>query len=135
MTPKKYVLDTNIISSILRLEDKVMNRVAETLVDEAELLLCPVVFYEVYRGLQYRDAKKQLARFLEYVSVLSWDDYTPSDWQLAGQLWAELRRGGYQIADNDLLIGVYAQQRNAIVVTDNEKHFAKIEVTIENWRR
>ena len=134
MTPR-YVLDTNIFTALLRHEPHTLARVIRATQDEVDLLLCPIVFYEVYRGLRYRDARQQLDFFLNYVTTFIRDEFNSDDWQQAGQLWADLRRQGQQISDADLLIGVYAIQRQAMVVTDNEKHFIPLGVTTENWRR
>ena len=135
MTIARYVLDTNIITAILKKEPTVAGHVGEALSANAEFLLCPVVFYEIYRGLAHTDAKKQLDFFLRYADTCTWDDLTKQDWQAAAKLWANLRLQGQSVQDSDLLIGVYAAQRNAIVVTDNEKHLAALGVTVENWRR
>ncbi len=112
-----------------------MTRVAEALTTGAEFLMCPVVYYQVYRGLLHRDSKKQLSFFLSYITTYTWSEFNSGDWDRAAQLWAELRRQGEQTEDADLLIGVYALQRSAIVVTDNEKDFIRLGVAIENWRR
>jgi tRNA(fMet)-specific endonuclease VapC len=130
-----YLLDTNIFTAILRNESIVMTRVAETLAVNSEFLLCPVVFYEVYRGLLHRDARRQLSFFLSYITTFTHSDFASDDWQQAAQLWAELRGKGQQISDADLLIGAYALRRQAIIVTDNEKDFIPFGVTTENWRK
>ena len=131
----RYVFDTNIITAILRKEEKTLKQLTIAHKNNAEFLLCPVVFYEICRGLRYRDAKRQLEFFLEYAQTLIWDDFNQADWEQASQIWANLRNIGYQIADADLVIAVFAINRQAIVITDNEKHFEKIGVLIENWRR
>ena len=131
----RYVLDTNMFTAILRKDAAVIDRTAEALAAGAEFILCPVVFYEIYRGLLYRDARRQLDFFLKYTATFHWDDVTHDDWWAAAQLWADLRRRGVQVADADLLIGTYATQRNASVVTDNEGHFAPLSVPTENWLR
>jgi len=133
MSPQRYVFDTNIFTAILRQEQGIKARLQAT--PQAELYLCPIVFYEVYRGLLYRDARKQLDFFLNYTSQFTWHDYTKEDWRAAGEHWAKLRLRGYQMADNDLLIAVFALQRQAILVTDNEKHFEALGVPMQNWRR
>jgi tRNA(fMet)-specific endonuclease VapC len=47
---------------------------------------------------------------------------------------ARLKNLGSLIDDFDLLIGASAVANNLIVVTDNEKHFNRIEhIVIENW--
>ena len=135
MSVPRYVLDTNIFTDILPQDSTVTDRTAEALAAGAEFILCPVVFYEIYRGLLYRDSRKQLNFFLTYAATFRWDDLTHDDWWAAAQLWSDLRRQGVQVADADLLIGTYAAQRNASVVTGNEKHFAPLAMPVENWLR
>ncbi len=129
----RYVLDSNIVIALLRSDPKAIQAVAHAAAVNADLWLCPVVFYETLRGLLYRDAKRQAQTFLSYAAAMTWDDLTQADWQEAARLWAELRRQGRQVADADLLIGVYALQRQAIVVTTNEKHFASLGAQTEDW--
>lgn len=129
----RYVLDTNIITALLRYEAKSIERTARAAAAHAEFLLCPVVFYEILRGLLHRDAQKQRQRLLDYAATFLWDDFTRADWEKSAELWAVLRGQGLQVSDADLLIGVYARQRDAVVVTANEKHFVPLGVQTENW--
>jgi len=47
---------------------------------------------------------------------------------------ARLRKQGTPLDDFDLLIGASAVANNLILVTNNVKHFERIEgITIENW--
>ena len=129
----RYVLDTNIVTALLRYEAKSIEHTARAAAANAEFLLCPVVFYEALRGLLHRDAHRQRQRLLAYAATFIWDDFTRADWEKAAELWATLRGQGLQVSDADLLIGVYARQRQAIVVTANEKHFVPLGVQTENW--
>ncbi|MBE7474340.1 MAG: PIN domain-containing protein [Anaerolineales bacterium] len=133
--PGRYVLDTNILTGLLRSEPGLISRVDQAAADQAEFLLCPVVFYEIMRGLLHRDAKKQMQLFLDYTRGFTSDDFNQADWQQAAHLWADLRRQGRQISDADLLIGVYALQRQAVIITDNQKDFESLGLNTENWRR
>lgn len=130
-----YVLDTNIISLILRKEATVAARLEEVQSTRHRMFGCPAVWYEVRRGLLYRDSKAQMSHFFLLFDRFEWQDYTVDDWRLAAEIWANLRANGRQIADADLLIAVFALNRNAILVTDNEADFAGISVTIENWKK
>jgi tRNA(fMet)-specific endonuclease VapC len=131
--PARYVLDTNIVTALLRNETKTIEYTARAAAANAEFLLCPVVFYEALRGLLHRNAQKQKQRLLDYAATFIWDNFTRADWENAAELWATLRGQGIQVSDADLLIGVYAQQRQAVVVTANEKHFVPLGVQTENW--
>jgi predicted nucleic acid-binding protein len=135
MTAVRYVLDANIWTALLKREVATIGRVREALSANAELVVCPVAFYEIYRGLESRDALRQMQAFLSYVAAFAWDDYTRADWEAAGRLWATARRLGHVVADADLLIAAYAQRRNAVVVTDNVGHFSPLGIPVQNWRR
>lgn len=135
MTAARYVLDTNLWTALLKKEVAATGRVREALSADAQLVVCPVAFYEIYRGLEYRDARRQMEDFLAYVAAFTWDDFTRADWETAGRLWATARHLGHTVADADLLIAAYAQRRDAVVVTDNLDHFSPLGVPVENWRR
>ena len=129
-----YVLDTNIISLILREHPAVTARM--NAISMGNIVLgCPMVWHEVRRGLLARDAKAQMALFENLFATFQWQDYTRDDWSLAAEWWAQRRAAGQPIADADLLIAVFAHNRNAALVTDNEKDFADLGVNVENWRQ
>lgn len=129
----RYVLDTNILTALLRYETKSIEHTARAAAANAEILLCPIVFYEALRGLLHRDAQKQKQHLLNYAAAFIWADFDRADWEKAADLWAALRSQGMQVGDADLLIGVYAIQREAVVITANERHFVPLGVQTENW--
>lgn len=135
MSYQRYVIDTNILSALLRKERLAFQRTAAALNQGAELVICPIVFYEILRGLLHRDAQRQLDFFRDYSTTLTWEDLEREDWEFAARLWAEVRSKGRPVEDADLLIGAYAARRQAVVVTDNTKHFEQLGVAVENWRR
>jgi tRNA(fMet)-specific endonuclease VapC len=126
MSGLRYVLDTNIVAAILRKEPVTIAQLQAALQADAEFLICPVVFYEVYRGLLHKDAKRQLAFFLQYVATFTWEDLARDDWEQAAQLWATARGQGRSMEDADLIIATYTVRREAILVTDNVRHQALV---------
>jgi len=135
MAVTRYVLDTNILSALIKKEAVVFQHASTALLNNAEFLLCPVVFYEAYRGFLHRDAHRQLAFFQKLINTFTWDEFDRADWEQAAQMWANLQRQGQPLPDADLLIGTYAMRRDAIIVTDNSRHFARLGAPLENWRR
>lgn len=130
----KYVLDANAISDILRKDEAVVARYVSAIRQDAQFLVCPVSLYEVYRGLLHKRATRQLAILREMSESLGYEDLSREDWNEAASRWAELRRQGQQIADADLLIGVFAARRGALVVTNNVRDFSPLGIPVENWR-
>jgi tRNA(fMet)-specific endonuclease VapC len=128
-----YVLDTNIISLILRRQPKPLTNFQTILTPNNIVIGCPVVWYELKRGLIAKDAKSQMQLFEALFETFIWQDFDQNDWLQAAALWAARRAQGLPVSDPDLLIGVFARNRNAILITDNEKDFVSLGVKTENW--
>ncbi|MEM7535914.1 MAG: PIN domain-containing protein [Chloroflexota bacterium] len=128
-----YIPDTNIISAFIKQNPLVFENIGHALVRGDEIYLCPVVYHEIYRGLLYRDTKRLLADFLNLIDNTAIQPFTQDDWTEASVMWAEMRRTGNTVGEMDILIAAYAKMRNAIVVTNNEKHFIPLGVPVENW--
>jgi predicted nucleic acid-binding protein len=129
-----YVLDTNAIAHILRNDVQVTNRFQQEYVPNNTFFGCPFVYYEVRRGLLARDAKLQMAAFETLFASFQWAEYTRIDWSLAASLWKTRKSMGRPIEDADLMIAVFALNRNAVLVTDNIKDFDGLGVALENWK-
>jgi len=130
-----YVFDTNTVSLILRRAPNVLSHLRTKLTRDDLIIGCPVVWYELKRGFLAKSATAQMKRFEALFATFVWQDYTLTDWSLAAELWAQRRARGMPVGDADLLIGVYARNRDAVLVTDNEKDFVELNVKIENWKR
>jgi tRNA(fMet)-specific endonuclease VapC len=128
-----YVLDTNIVSLILRGDTQVRENFEKIVNPDNIILGCPVVWYELRRGLVAKDARRQVRRFEALFATFQWQNLTFRDWSLAATLWAQRRVQGMPVSDADLLIAVFARIRNAILVTNNEKDVVGLGVVIENW--
>jgi tRNA(fMet)-specific endonuclease VapC len=129
-----YVLDTNILSLVLRKNVHATKRLLELQNENHLFVICPAVWYEVHRGLLHRDTRAQMSRFVDLVAQFEWQHYTREDWRLAAETWARLRASGRQIADADLLIAVFALNRDAVLVTDNTADFAGLRLLLDNWK-
>ena len=130
-----YVFDTNTVSLILRRDPNVLTHLYAKITRDDLIPGCPVVWYELRRGFLATGATAQMERFEALFATFVWQDYALADWSLAATLWAQRRTKGMPIGDADLLIGVYARNRDAVLVTDNEKDFVGLSVKVENWKR
>lgn len=129
-----YVLDTNTLSFLIDNDQQVITKFADVINTGGTFLGCPLVWFEIQRGLLAKDARARMRRFDLLWTDFAWDDYQRSDWALAAQWWALRRSVGMPVSDADLLIAVFAYQRDAILVTDNEKDFVGLPVRLENWK-
>ncbi len=66
---KPSLLDTDILSEFLRGNQKVISKVDEHLKEYGFMSLSIITYYEILNGLLYKDAKKQMARFEEFVKL------------------------------------------------------------------
>ena len=130
-----YLLDTNLVSGILRKEPTPTQRLRGAMVAEDTVFLSAVVYYESKHGLLKRDAKNQMDALEHLVGELVWCDVLRDDWEIAAEKWAARMTHGAPIEDADLLIAVQAKRSGATLVTDNEKYFDGLGVKVENWRK
>lgn len=128
-----YIIDTSIVSHILRRDAHVIERLEQVVSGNSRMVLCPVVYYEILRGLRKTHSPRLSAEFSSLASFLIWDDMKRTDWDQAGELWASAAQRGLPRNDADVLIAAYALRRSAVLVTDNESHFQHFGLEIENW--
>jgi tRNA(fMet)-specific endonuclease VapC len=75
----------------------------------------------------------RIEEFLQSVDVLPFD--APAD-DFYAVLRSDLERRGLSIGANDMFIAAHALALERILVTDNERDFARIDgLAIENWLR
>lgn len=129
----RYLLDTNIVSDLIRNpRGRVAQRVRE--VGEEQVHTSVIVAAE----LRYGAAKKasprlsaQLEAVLRALEVLPLEPPVDS---VYGQIRAELGRVAKIIGANDLLIASHAISLGSGLVTANEREFSQIaDLAIENW--
>jgi tRNA(fMet)-specific endonuclease VapC len=136
-----YLLDTNVISCILKRQkdgERIAFKLQNVLRQNATILISPIVFYEIKRGLYHMKADRQLIFFEQIVSCFKWCDFNKTTWDTGAKLWANCREKGKPTdkevgIDKDVLIAAQAKEHNAVVVTDNIRHFQYFEVNYESW--
>lgn len=129
----RYMLDTNIISELIRQpQGKAAKRIARV----GEQAICTSII--VAAELRYGCAKSGSLRLIKAVEdllgeieVLPFD--VPADTEY-GVVRSELEAAGKLIGGNDLLIAAHAKSINAIVVTGNTGEFERVRgLAVENW--
>jgi predicted nucleic acid-binding protein len=133
----RYLLDTNIISNIVKPapSESLMAWMAEQ-IDE-DLYIASLTVAEIRRGVLEKPAGKRRDRLQiwffspEGPQALFAGRILPFD-EKAGLIWARLmadgRAKGQPRSALDTIIAAVAEANACVVVTDNEKDFAGIEV-------
>lgn len=128
-----YLLDTNIISSLIR---DPAGPAAQNIERVGHRQICTSII--VAAELRYGCAKKGSAKLsakveslLDTIPVLPLD--IPADAEYGG-IRAELEAAGEPIGANDLLISAHAHALGLTLVTGNTREFERIRgLALENW--
>lgn len=133
MAERRYLLDTNILSHLVRQpQGPVATRIAS--VGEEKVFTSIVVACE----LRYGAAKRASARLTRQVeTVLAAVEILPFEAD-ADRHYAAIRtaleRRGTPIGANDMLIAAHARALDAVCVADNTSEFKRVPaLKVENW--
>lgn len=134
---KQYLLDTNILIDILNGNPEVMEKLAH--VGTQKCCMSTISLHELYYGAQLAREKKE-EYFIKEMNKISrlLEDIDVHPLAADGKDYAEikhlLKEQGNMIDDFDIVIAGQAISEGLIVVTDNIKHFNRIEgLKVENW--
>ena len=118
-----FVLDSNIVSFYLRQNQQIINKVQDTLLAGHEILIGPIAYYEVKRGLLAIKAERRLMEFTALCKVLGVGQLDNSFLDFAADIYSELRGKRQTIEDADILTAAFCKLHDFTLVTHNTKHF------------
>jgi predicted nucleic acid-binding protein len=128
-----YIIDTDILIYFLKNNENVVEKFSEinnekistTIINYTELL------FGAYNSLQVEKNLKRFKAFLKTIHVVDFDKNAAEHF---ARTKAKLKKKGNLIADMDLMIASICLANNFVLVTNNTKHFNRIEkLKIENW--
>jgi tRNA(fMet)-specific endonuclease VapC len=129
-----YILDTNIISYIIKNRDFSLIDKFETIAKEHKIGVSSITVAELYYGVKKRGSQKLEALVSEFLLPL---ERYPFDENAAfeyGNIRSTLEYKGNTIGPNDLFIAAHTKSLNAVLVTNNVKEFERVEnLSLENW--
>jgi len=130
------MLDTDILSEFLRGNPKVIAKVDEHLKEYGFINISIITYYEILNGLLYKDARKQLSKFEEFVELNKVIPLTLRMAKKAAIIQADLRKKGTEIGHTDTLIAGIAITSELQLITNNTDHFTRIKgLEIANWTK
>ena len=121
-----YFLDANIISYVMRQVPSVISRLQALIKNSADIRIPIISYYEVKRGLLSNNSMHKLALFDAQMKVFGLVTMRETTFELAAQIYAQLKSAGKLIEDADLFIGCSALEHNAILLTNNSNHLGRI---------
>lgn len=129
-----YLLDTNIIAALVKYDKSVKQKFQQAF--EAGHILCLSHYnhYEVIRGLELPEHQRKFNEYKILIQSMTLYPHDLQTFEITALLYKILKAQGELIEDPDLIIAATALQNNAILVTDNTKHFARVpNLQLENW--
>ena len=133
---KQSIIDTDILSEFLRGNSKVIAKVDEHVKEFGFISLSIVTYYEILNGLLYKDARKQMAKFEEFVTLNKVVPLTIRTVKISANIQADLRKKGTEIGHTDTLIAGVAMAGELQLITNNTGHFKRIKgLEITNWTK
>ena len=138
----KTLLDTDILSLLLRQQPAVINRAIQYLsfypqyTFYSQYTFSLITRYEILRGLKAKSAKKQLAAFDAFCQHSEIMPVTEVIINHASDIYANLYQRGQLIGDADILIAATALEHGFTLSTNNENHFSRVSgLMIDNWSK
>jgi len=128
-----YCLDTDILIEYFRGSEAIKRRI-ESLTGEDSLGLNWLTFYEFFKGI-FVSGKLDEEKFLQKLAktcIILEPSYEAA--KMGGEIYTKLKKKGELLNDADILIASIVKAHDAVLVTNNEEHFSRIEgLKIENW--
>lgn len=133
MSRARYMLDTNIVSDLVRSpQGRVFDQIAALGSDT--MCISIITAAELRYGCAKKGSPRLLAQveaILASIDILPFD--VPADTEYAG-IRAELEAAGKPIGPNDLLIAAHAYAAGATLVTANVSEFERVRgLRVANW--
>ena len=129
-----YIFDTNMVSALMKDNEKVKAKLDEATDAEEAVFMSGVSHYEIKRGLLAVNATRKMKMYEDLrkdLQMLFLD--TEDVFDKAAEIHTGLKQRGELIQDADIFIAATALLRNLILVSD-DSHFQRIRgLTTENW--
>jgi tRNA(fMet)-specific endonuclease VapC len=130
----KYMLDTNICIYLIKKRPEGVLHTLHRRVRQG-IGISSITLSELEFGVQLSQHVEQnsinLLRFLVEFDILSFDEAAAREY---GKIRAVLQRSGKLIGNMDMLIAAHAKALGAVLVTNNEREFNRVDgLTTENW--
>jgi tRNA(fMet)-specific endonuclease VapC len=105
--------------------------------NNATIAISIITYGELSYGIQKSNyatkSQKKLDEFASNINILNTNNGTAKHY---GEIRSDLSKNGNIIGNNDLWIAAHAKSLNAILITNNEKEFNRVEgLKVENWTK
>ena len=129
-----YALDSNIVSFFLKGNIAVIENIEKAINENHSIIVTPIAYYEVKRGLLLINATNQLKRLMDFCDLFSVGEFGDYLLDEAIRIYVQEKKAKRNTEDADIFIAAFCLHNNCILVTDNTRHFENIDnLQIVNW--
>jgi len=121
-----YALDTNIISYIVNGNPALLEKLETELRAGSKVIIPLMVYYEVRRGLNAKNAVNKSIIFEGLCKRLKVHNLTVIDMDNAASIYVINKNKGRPMDDVDLLVAAQCVTNGYILVTHNTRHFNNV---------
>jgi len=130
----RAVLDTDTVSALMRNHPRAVEQASKYLARFGSLTVSAITRYEVLRGLEAKDATRQIEGFHRFCESLEVLPVTDDVLVRAAAIYGDLHRRGQLVGDADILIAATCLVHGCAVVTNNTTHFERVTgLNVGNW--
>ncbi len=132
-----YMLDTDVCSYLMkRMPDHLLSKLQKAVEDGHTICLSVITYSELRLGAARSNAASKYHRLIDELSdrLDFVADWTTKEADRFAELQAGLMAGGSPIGRNDAMIAAHALALEAVLVTNNQKHFGRVSgLKVLNW--
>lgn len=123
---KKYLIDSDILIYFLKGEQEVVQRLSRIPIDDLYIsrINYTELIYGAYNSSKINQNLKVIEPFLDSFKVL---EYTKTSSLIFAKEKARLKKNGNIIADLDLMIASIAIENDCTLISNNIKHFDRVQ--------
>lgn len=133
MNTPRYMLDTNVVSDVIRNPHGSAAAMIES-VGDTQVAISSIVASELRFGILKRNSERLtflVENLLDRVSILPYEDKEASHF---AEIRLDLERNGTPIGTTDLFIAAHARSLDVTLVTANIREFGRVPgLRVENW--
>ena len=134
MADLKYLLDTNILSELIKQPHGYTAQKIATLENDETCCTNVIVACDLRYGAQKKQSFALTAKVNQLLETIAVLPLKPNIEEHYARLRVALERAGTPIGSNDLLIADHASALGLVLVTGNVKEFSRIpDLVVENW--
>lgn len=126
-----HMLDTNIVSHLVRQHPEVVNRYSQ--ITPEKMCISSVTEAELLYGVAKKQNNKlheTIMEFLKTITVCAWDSEAAA---IYGELRAAMEKKGKVMGDLEQLIAAHAISRGTTIVTNDHAFGMVQDLTVEDW--